>query len=83
MFPEQLESLLAECKPWYERLFDHSIRANVTGDTVPSSADVRDALFRTLAANGMQDEAHIRLTLTRGEKITSGMNPRFNQSELK
>ena len=28
----------------------------------------------------MRDESHIRLTLTRGEKITSGMNPRLNQS---
>jgi branched-subunit amino acid aminotransferase/4-amino-4-deoxychorismate lyase len=28
----------------------------------------------------MRDKAHIRLTLTRGEKITSGMNPRFNCS---
>jgi branched-subunit amino acid aminotransferase/4-amino-4-deoxychorismate lyase len=28
----------------------------------------------------MRDEAHIRLTLTRGEKTTSGMNPRFNQT---
>ena len=49
-------------------------------DAVPSSDDVRDAIFRTLAANGMCDESHIRLTLTRGEKTTSGMNPRFNQS---
>ena len=47
---------------------------------IPSSAEIRDAVFRTLEANGMRDEAHIRLTLTRGEKITSGMNPRFNQS---
>ena len=47
---------------------------------VPSSAEVRDAIFSTLEANGMRDEAHIRLTLTRGEKTTSGMNPRFNQS---
>ncbi len=47
---------------------------------VPSSDDVRKAIFETLAANGMRDNAHIRLTLTRGEKITSGMNPRFNQS---
>jgi branched-chain amino acid aminotransferase group I len=47
---------------------------------VPSSDEVRDAVFATLEANGMRDEAHIRLTLTRGEKITSGMNPRFNQS---
>ena len=47
---------------------------------VPSSDEVRDAIFRTLEANGMRDEAHIRLTLTRGEKVSSGMNPRFNQS---
>lgn len=47
---------------------------------VPSSDEVRKAIFETLAANGMRDNAHIRLTLTRGEKITSGMNPRFNQS---
>ena len=48
--------------------------------SVPSSDDVRRAVFETLAANNMRDEAHMRLTLTRGEKITSGMNPRFNQS---
>lgn len=47
---------------------------------VPSSDEVRKAIFETLAANGMRDNAHIRLTLTRGEKTTSGMNPRFNQS---
>ena len=47
---------------------------------VPSSDEVRGAIFATLEANGMQDEAHIRLTLTRGEKITSGMNPKLNQS---
>ena len=47
---------------------------------VPSSDAIRKAIFMTLEANGMRDEAHIRLTLTRGEKVTSGMNPRFNQS---
>jgi branched-chain amino acid aminotransferase group I len=49
-------------------------------EAVPSNDSIRDAIFRTLEANGMRDEAHIRLTLTRGEKVTSGMNPRFNQS---
>ena len=49
-------------------------------ELVPTSAEIRDAVFETLQANGMQDEAHIRLTLTRGEKTTSGMNPKFNQS---
>ena len=47
---------------------------------VPSSQEVRAAVFETLKANDMRDGAHIRLTLTRGEKITSGMNPKFNQS---
>jgi branched-chain amino acid aminotransferase group I len=49
-------------------------------DAVPTTDDIRTALFSTLEANGMTDEAHIRLTLTRGEKITSGMNPQLNQS---
>jgi branched-chain amino acid aminotransferase group I len=48
--------------------------------SVPTSHEIRQALFDTLEANGMTDETHIRLTLTRGEKITSGMNPRLNQS---
>ena len=47
---------------------------------VPTIDEVRQALFSTLEANGMSDETHIRLTLTRGEKITSGMNPKLNQS---
>jgi branched-chain amino acid aminotransferase group I len=47
---------------------------------VPTVDEIRTALFKTLEANGMWDGAHIRLTLTRGEKITSGMNPKFNQS---
>lgn len=47
---------------------------------VPNSGEIRQAIFATLEANGMTDDAHIRLTLTRGEKITSGMNPKLNQS---
>ena len=47
---------------------------------VPSSDEVRSAIFATLEANGMRNNVHIRLTLTRGEKVTSGMNPRLNQS---
>ncbi len=49
-------------------------------EQVPSSEEIRDRVFETLIANDMRDDAHVRLTLTRGEKITSGMNPRFNQS---
>jgi branched-chain amino acid aminotransferase len=47
---------------------------------VPSSDEIRSAVFDTLEANGMTDDTHIRLTLTRGEKVTSGMNPGLNQS---
>ena len=45
---------------------------------VPSREFITDALFATLKANGMRDDTHIRLTLTRGEKTTSGMDPRLN-----
>ena len=48
-------------------------------EKIPELAYIRDAIFTTLKANKMFDETHIRLTLTRGEKITSGMNPRLNQ----
>ncbi len=47
---------------------------------IPSSQEIRAAVFETLRANDMRDGAHIRLTLTRGEKVTSGMNPKLNQS---
>ena len=47
---------------------------------IPSAADITAEIRRTLAANGMTDNVHIRLTLTRGVKITSGMDPRLNQS---
>lgn len=47
---------------------------------IPSRREVRDALFETLRANGMTDGTHVRLTLTRGEKVTSGMSPHWNQS---
>ncbi len=47
---------------------------------IPSKEFIKDAIKRTLEANGMTDDTHIRLTLTRGEKITSGMDPRLNQS---
>jgi branched-chain amino acid aminotransferase len=47
---------------------------------IPPREKIIDEIKRTLAANKRQDGAHIRLTLTRGVKITSGMDPRLNQS---
>ena len=49
-------------------------------ETIPSNQVIKNAIFKTLESNNMWDETHIRLTLTRGEKITSGMNPKLNQS---
>jgi branched-chain amino acid aminotransferase group I len=69
---------IAALEEHLERLQDSA--KTLAFSAVPSSGEIRDAVFRTLEANGMSDEAHIRLTLTRGEKITSGMNPNFNQS---
>ena len=60
-----------------DRLFDSAHALAFAG--VPDRATVREAVFRTLRANKMTDGVHIRLTLTRGRKITSGMDPRLNQ----
>ena len=47
---------------------------------IPRREEIKNAINSTLKANKMFDETHIRLTLSRGEKITSGMNPELNQS---
>lgn len=47
---------------------------------LPTREFVANAIFNTLRANRMKKDTHIRLTLTRGEKVTSGMDPRLNQS---
>src|SRR5690606_27190880 len=47
---------------------------------IPDLNFIKNAIYRTLTANQMDSNVHIRLTLTRGEKMTSGMDPRLNQS---
>ena len=47
---------------------------------IPSDDRIIQEIRRTLAANEMRDGVHIRLTLTRGVKYTSGMDPRLNRS---
>ncbi len=47
---------------------------------IPTREAIVAEIRKTLEANGMRDQVHIRLTLTRGVKITSGMDPRLNQS---
>jgi branched-chain amino acid aminotransferase len=45
---------------------------------IPTHEAIITEITRTLQANSMTDGVHIRLTLTRGVKITSGMDPRLN-----
>ena len=47
---------------------------------IPSVSYIKKAVLSTLEANKMRDGVHIRLTLSRGIKITSGMNPKLNQN---
>src|SRR5438552_13381431 len=47
---------------------------------LPPREKIIDEIKRIVAANKMRDGVHIRLTLSRGVKITSGMDPRLNQS---
>jgi branched-chain amino acid aminotransferase len=47
---------------------------------IPEREAIVTEIRRTLEANRMFDGVHIRLTLTRGVKLTSGMDPRLNQS---
>lgn len=74
VYPEGIVSLKAHL----DRLFASA--KTLAFEDIPSREFIKDAIRQTLDANGMQDNTHIRLTLTRGEKITSGMDPRLNQS---
>lgn len=47
---------------------------------IPAPDKIIEEIKGTLAANKMRDGVHIRLILTRGVKITSGMDPRLNES---
>ena len=49
-------------------------------EEIPANDEIIGEIRRTLAANDMRDGVHIRLTLTRGVKYTSGMDPRLNRS---
>lgn len=47
---------------------------------IPDHETIVGEIRRTLEANGMTDGVHLRLTLTRGVKYTSGMDPRLNDA---
>src|SRR2546421_10509302 len=67
------------------KLREHLARLRRSADAlafpeIPTDEKIIEEIKRTLAANKMRDGVHIRLTLTRGVKVTSGMDPRLNQS---
>ncbi|CAI8603420.1 unnamed protein product [Vicia faba] len=59
-----------------DRMFD-SAKA-LAFENVPTRNEIKEAIFKTLIRNGMFDNAHVRLSLTRGKKVTSGMSPALN-----
>ena len=67
------------------KLQEHLVRLRNSAEAlafveIPSDGAIIEQISRTLAANNMRDGVHIRLTLTRGLKLTSGMDPRLNGS---
>ena len=57
----------------------HASAKTLAFTDIPTKEFIKNAIRQTLKVNGMRTDTHIRLTLTRGEKITSGMDPRLNQ----
>src|SRR4051795_6690589 len=67
------------------RLVEHLDRLRASAlalafDAIPTHEAIVAEVRKTLAANGMRDGVHLRLTLTRGVKVTSGMDPRLNRA---
>ena len=63
--------------PHLDRLLDSAHAMAFT--QIPTREEIKKAIFETLEANGMRDEVHIRLTLSRGMKVTSSMDTTKNQ----
>ncbi len=72
------EGKVADFDRHLDRLFASAHALAFAG--VPGREEIKQAVFETLKTNGMNDGAHVRLTLTRGEKVTSGMSPHWNRS---
>jgi branched-chain amino acid aminotransferase len=67
------------------KLLEHLARLRRSAEAlafteIPGDEKIIAEIKRTLAANKMRDGVHIRLTLTRGVKFTSGMDPRLNRA---
>ncbi len=64
--------------PHLDRLRDSALA--MAFSDIPSHERIIAEIGKTLAANQMTDGVHIRLTLSRGLKYTSGMDTRLNTS---
>lgn len=64
-----------ELEAHIERLYDSAKALDIHVPLKPK--DIQVAVFTTLRANGLFDQTHIRLIVTRGERGTSGMNPKL------
>lgn len=64
--------------PHLDRLRDSALAMAFT--EIPAHNEIIAEIRKTLAANQMTDGVHIRLTLSRGLKYTSGMDTRLNTS---
>ncbi|MDE2776634.1 MAG: aminotransferase class IV [Chloroflexota bacterium] len=62
--------------PHLDRLRDSAMA--MAFSEIPSHDEIIAEISKTLMANEMTDGAHIRLTLSRGVKYTSGMDTRLN-----
>jgi branched-chain amino acid aminotransferase len=67
------------------KLYEHLARLRRSAEAlafseIPTDEGIIEEIRRTLAANEMRDGVHIRLTLSRGVKTTSGMDPRLNEA---
>tara|TARA_B100001248_G_scaffold112612_1_gene84224 strand:- start:1777 stop:2700 length:924 start_codon:yes stop_codon:yes gene_type:complete len=59
-----------------ERLFKSA--EGISLDIPFSKSEIIDQIFKVLVKNNMKDEVHIRLIISRGEKITPYQNPNAN-----
>ena len=62
--------------PHLDRLRDSAVA--MAFSEIPPHEEIIEEISKTLMANGMTDGVHIRLTLSRGVKYTSGMDTRLN-----
>jgi branched-subunit amino acid aminotransferase/4-amino-4-deoxychorismate lyase len=71
------DGYLFNCENHLKRLVNSAKILSFEG--VPTIERLKEAIFITCHANHLYDQAHMRLTLTRGRKVTSGMDPRLNK----